>query len=168
MKKDRTEKLGVYSPNKGKVKYALKTKSDYGYRVYIEYVDCIMMFAHLAEFFVKEGQEIEAGEMIGLIGATGYGSSAHLHISAFNKRAPRLTAEFAIDPTFTLKLAPYYPTNSFVSNGFGSKFCNPKLEAHEGIDFSATKFIPNWEQKYIDPLYQDYRIERDYPEEYTT
>lgn len=160
-------KLDVYSPLQGQIKYCLRDlRSDYGRRVYIEYDQCIMMFAHLEEIYVKEGDHVEPGQVIGKMGKTGYSPSIHLHVSQFNKRAPKLTAKYAQDPTFTLKLAEYYVTNTKVSNGFGSKYCNPKLKMHEGIDFSGTKTILNWEDKKIDPLYQDYRLKKDYPEDY--
>jgi len=146
-------KLDVYSPAKGVVKYALKDlKSDYGRRVYIEYDTCIMLFAHLESFIVREGQEIRPGELLGTMGNTGYGDDVHL--------------EYAIDPTFFLKLSAHYVTNSKISNGFGSKYCNPKLKGHEGVDYSGTNMITGWTEKVIDPLFQDYRLKNMYPEEY--
>lgn len=158
-------KLDIYSPFDGKIKYALRTKSDYGYRLYIEYDQCIMMFAHLEDFYVKEGQEVKAGEVIGKMGNTGYGSGTHLHVSAFSKRSPKLTAEWAVDPTFYLKLSKVYITNTKVSNPFGSKYRNPKLKIHEGLDF-GTELIPGWEKGNIDPLYQDYLLKEKHPEYY--
>ena len=167
----RTRKLNeVYSPfEKGTVKYVLKdTNSAYGRRVYIAYELCILMFAHLESVNVKEGQEIRGDEVIGTIGNTGYdiNSAYHLHVSAFPTNPKKLTAMFTVDPTFFLKLAPFYCTNTLVSNGYGSKYCNPKLKKHEGIDFGLTP-IANYETERIEPLYQDYRLRRDYKEDYT-
>ena len=160
MKKD---KYDVYSPMKGKVKYTLKTKSDYGNRLYIDFGKCIMMFAHLSIFYVKEGQEVEAGELIGEMGETGYSEGIHLHISAFSKYTKTLTAKDATDPTYFLQLADYYPTNTKVSNPYGSKYCNPKLKKHEGIDM-GTKLILGWEDTKINPLTQDYLVKEKHPE----
>lgn len=159
----------VYSPLDGTVKFALKTVSDYGRRLYIEYDSCILLFAHLEELYVKAGDVITAGQLIGKMGTTGFGGDIHLHISQFNKRAKKLTAEFTTDPTFTLKMAPYYVTNTKVSNPYKSKYHNPKLTFHEGIDFSGNKgnLIKGWETIKIDPLYQDYLIRSKHPEYFT-
>jgi len=160
------ELLDIYSPMKGKVKYALPAgTSAYGNRVYITYDTCILMFAHLDEFFVKVGQEVSAGELIGKMGNTGYSPSTHLHVSAFNLRARKLTASYTVDPTYILELADYYCVNTLCSNGFGSKYCNPKLVSHEGIDFSGIHAIDNY-QGTINPLTQDYRVKANYPGDY--
>lgn len=158
--------LDVYSPLEGVVKFVLKTPSDYGYRVYVTYKNCILMFAHLSEIFVKEGQTVDAGTVLGLMGNTGYGGDVHLHVSAFNKRAQKLTAEYAMDPTFILKLAKHVCTNTLVSNPYGSKYCNPKLKSHEGIDFSGHKPITGWDTDSIGPLHQDYLLQEKHPEFY--
>jgi murein DD-endopeptidase MepM/ murein hydrolase activator NlpD len=162
-------KYDVYAPLAGTIKYALKSKSDYGYRIYLETQEGTFMFAHLESFAVKEGDVIEAGDTLGVMGSTGYGleGARHLHMSYFLPTAKKLTAAYATDPTFVLQLAECYPTNTKVSNGYGSKYCNPKLEKHEGIDFSAVHTIEGWKNKRIDPLFQDYRVKEKYPEEYT-
>jgi hypothetical protein len=159
----------IYSPLQGKVQYALQdTKSAYGRRLYIEYDKCILMFAHLNELYVKEGDIVEPFMLLAQMGSTGYSPSKHLHVSAFSKRAKELTALYTMDPTYILKLAPAYVTNTKVSNGYNSRFCNPKLEKHEGIDFSGNKdnLITGWDSKDIDPLSQNYRTKRTHPEEY--
>jgi len=165
------EQDDVYSPLDGIVKYALTTESSYGNRVYIDYGNNILMFAHLAEFYVSDKETVKAGQLIGKIGDTGYSPSKHLHISAFTKRAKALNARNTVNPTYVLKLAKYWPTNTIVSNGYGSKFFNKVLiekgiYSHEGIDFSYIHTIDGWETRHIDPLDQDLRLKKDYPDEY--
>jgi hypothetical protein len=160
-------KYDIYSPYQGKVKYALKdTNSDYGKRIYIEYPMVTLMFGHLNKIFVKENDIVDAGQLIGEMGNTGYSPSLHLHVSAFLPRTKELTAKYTVDPTIHLKLAPYWVTNTLVSNPYRSKYCNPKLDFHEGIDFSGTKFIKDWDTVKIDPLRQDMLLKKDHPEFY--
>lgn len=163
------EKLDVYSPfQKGKVRYALKEgTSSYGNRLYIEYEDCILMFAHLKEFYVEAGEEVVGGQKIGKIGNSGLGSTTHLHVSAFLLDTKNLNAQNTIDPTFHLQFATFAVTNTIVSNPFGSKYCNPKLgenATHEGIDYSAIHMIEGWQTTPPDPMFQDYKLIEDSPE----
>ncbi len=159
-------KMDVYAPLAGTVRFASKTPSAYGYRIYLDTTEGTLLFAHLASFYVKEGDILEAGDALGVMGATGFGGAVHLHISYFLPNSPKLTAEYATDPTFILQLADCYPTNTRVSNGYGSKYHNPKLDKHEGIDFSGIHFIEGWKNQKIDPLFQDYRTKEKYPDEY--
>jgi murein DD-endopeptidase MepM/ murein hydrolase activator NlpD len=39
----------------------------------------VTMYAHQARFLVKEGQQVKKGDVIGVIGATGYATGPHLH-----------------------------------------------------------------------------------------
>ena len=71
------KELDVYSPYNGVVKYALKTKSDYGIRVYAEYDECILMFGHLENYYIKEGDILDVGTVIGKIGNTGFSQQPH-------------------------------------------------------------------------------------------
>jgi len=49
------------------------------------------LYYHLANFFIREGQKVEAGEKIGLVGNTGKSTAAHLHYEV-------LFEGLAIDP----------------------------------------------------------------------
>lgn len=45
------------------------------------------LYAHLSSIEVKQGQEIQRGERIGLSGKTGYATGPHLHFSVFASQA---------------------------------------------------------------------------------
>jgi len=95
------------------------------------------IFAHLDWFSVKEGDIVPAWETFAEIGDTGYGG-AHLHWGMFlpGNDLSELRASNAIDPTNYL-MDYGYPCRTIITNPYGSKICNPKLDKHEGIDFSA-------------------------------
>ena len=59
-------------------------------------------YAHLSEVFVKSGQEIRQGSVIGLVGSTGMATGPHLHFEIWQKMQEGLVA---IDPTPQLMLA---------------------------------------------------------------
>lgn len=40
-------------------------------------------YFHLANFFIREGQSVKAGEKIGLVGNTGKSTATHLHYEVF-------------------------------------------------------------------------------------
>ncbi len=160
----------VYAVEGGKVLYAiLDTNSPYGKRIYIRHNDgSTALYAHLNKIYVKDGDTIEAGQCIAELGSTGYGlddaPQKHLHISYFSKSAPKLTAEFTSSPTTWIKLGTY-PTNTKVSNPYGSKYHNPVLKKHEGIDLSGIHYIKNWEEG-VKAIEQDYLTKDKYPEMY--
>lgn len=58
-------------------------------------------YAHLAEIFITNGQSIEAGEPIGIMGNTGNSTGVHLHYSIEYKNKPE-TWDF-IDPEMVIK-----------------------------------------------------------------
>jgi murein DD-endopeptidase MepM/ murein hydrolase activator NlpD len=49
-------------------------------------------YAHLSAFLVSDGQRVEAGTPIGLVGSTGYSTGPHLHYHVWHNDAN-------IDPT---------------------------------------------------------------------
>lgn len=72
----------IYSPSDGIVRYA-KTVEIYGNMVIIEHgFSFFTDYAHLNEIYVKPGQVIKKGEIIGTVGSTGWSTGAHLHWGA--------------------------------------------------------------------------------------
>ncbi|MDH4127660.1 MAG: M23 family metallopeptidase [Spirochaetota bacterium] len=51
----------------------------YGGLVEIQHDDGISTYGHLSKTFVKEGQELKQGDVIGIIGNTGLSTGIHLH-----------------------------------------------------------------------------------------
>ena len=112
--------------------------TDYGNRVYLIHEDgFISMYGHLESIEVVDGQKLKDGEEFGTIGASGFcPSGAHLHYSLFAPNTKKLYASETIDPKEYL-IQNGYPCKTIMTNPFGSPHCNPKLEGHEGIDFSS-------------------------------
>ena len=54
----------------------------YGNQVllYHPYYDVYTRYAHMAAVYVRADQYVAQGEIIGLVGATGYVTGAHLHL----------------------------------------------------------------------------------------
>jgi murein DD-endopeptidase MepM/ murein hydrolase activator NlpD len=64
------------------------------------------MYAHLSKAVAKQGDVVEAGDLIGYEGKTGRASGCHLHYGLFS---PQETARFGIDPEVVerMKLPPW-------------------------------------------------------------
>lgn len=66
--------------------------NDQGYGIFVvidHNIDYITLYAHLTETFVKEGDVVAQGDIIGTIGSTGNSTGPHLHfeIRDFGRRA---------------------------------------------------------------------------------
>ena len=53
----------------------------YGGLIEIKHINGMSRYAHMSETFVKEGQEVKAGDVIGTIGETGMAVGKHLHFT---------------------------------------------------------------------------------------
>ena len=79
----------IYAPSDGVVKYAarqggfgkvIKLDHGYGYRT---------IFAHLSKFYVKWGQKVKRGDLIGKTGNTGRSAGPHLHYEVHRNGVPQ-------------------------------------------------------------------------------
>jgi murein DD-endopeptidase MepM/ murein hydrolase activator NlpD len=59
------------------------------------------VYAHFGKIVVRKGQNVKAGQLLGLEGATGRASGCHLHYGLFS---PLETATFAIDPAVVKRM----------------------------------------------------------------
>ena len=53
------------------------------------------LYGHLSELYVKAGQTVQQGDVIGRVGSTGLSTGPHLH---FELRLPSATSWYAVDP----------------------------------------------------------------------
>lgn len=79
----------IYSVDKGVVKLIKFDKTGYGNYLVIEHNDYCTLYAHLKEYKCKQGDTIKAGQIIGIMGFTGYCipsniSGTHLHFEIRN------------------------------------------------------------------------------------
>jgi murein DD-endopeptidase MepM/ murein hydrolase activator NlpD len=52
----------------------------YGYGVFVDHGNGVLtVYGHSSKILVREGQHVEAGQALGLIGSTGYSTGNHLH-----------------------------------------------------------------------------------------
>jgi murein DD-endopeptidase MepM/ murein hydrolase activator NlpD len=79
----------IYAPADGVVKYSarqggfgkvIKLDHGYGYRT---------IFAHLSKFYVKWGQKVKRGDLIGKSGNTGRSAGPHLHYEVHRNGVPQ-------------------------------------------------------------------------------
>jgi murein DD-endopeptidase MepM/ murein hydrolase activator NlpD len=93
-----TEGSPINSVGAGKVIRA-NSAGGYGNRIEIEHPNgLVSSYSHLSKFRVKVGDEVRAGQVIGLMGSTGRSSGPHLHLEfqrgAGGKRVdPRLALQ---------------------------------------------------------------------------
>jgi len=81
----------VYATANGCVEYA-GYEGGHGNTVLLEHLDQVKTrYSHLAIIFVSEGEEIEQGQIIALVGSTGKSTGNHLHYEIRRKG-------IAIDP----------------------------------------------------------------------
>lgn len=56
----------------------------YGYHVTLEHENGVQtMYAHLRAFYVESGDTVAQGQVIAAVGATGWATGPHLHLSVF-------------------------------------------------------------------------------------
>ena len=76
----------IYASHKGKVAYSGYSKT-YGNYIIIAFSnDWATLYAHLSKRLVQKGEYVKARQKIGLAGATGIVSGAHLHFELFKNK----------------------------------------------------------------------------------
>ena len=77
----------VYAIADGVVESVNAHGKAYGKHVCIKHSDgMVSLYAHLASVAVKVGQRIKVGQKVGVMGATGNASGAHLHLELHQRR----------------------------------------------------------------------------------
>lgn len=72
--------MPIYASFDGVVRIAKYNRGGYGYYVMLRHKNGLeTLYGHLKTYYVKEGQEVRAGQLIGLGGNTGRSSGPHLH-----------------------------------------------------------------------------------------
>lgn len=66
-------------PNGG---YGIQATLEHGYEL-------STLYAHLSQIYVASGEQVERGQVIGLIGSTGYSTGPHLHFEIRQDGTPR-------------------------------------------------------------------------------
>lgn len=57
----------------------------FGNRAWIDHDGLYVVYAHMSEVFVEEGQEVRQGDVIGLCGSTGNSTGPHIHVGVSEK-----------------------------------------------------------------------------------
>ena len=70
----------VYSMLPGRVAAVHYGDTGYGNYVILDYGSLRCLYGHLSEIYAREGSEVPAGAVVGLVGSTGRSTGPHLHI----------------------------------------------------------------------------------------
>ncbi|WP_089155175.1 M23 family metallopeptidase [Micromonospora sp. NBS 11-29] len=77
----------------------------YGYAVIVKHSDgSEAIYGHSSVVTVKEGQEVKAGDQLGLVGNTGHSYGSHLHLEVHVNGQPRDPVPFLQDHGVDIKL----------------------------------------------------------------
>lgn len=82
------EGMPYFAAHSGTVKLA-RYDGAYGYSVVIDAGNGIsLVYAHSSQLLVQEGQRVEAGDPLGLVGSSGYAFTTHLHFEVQQHGTP--------------------------------------------------------------------------------
>lgn len=68
----------IYASRAGRVEYAAWS-TGYGYNIIVNHGGVKTLYAHASKLYVKHGDQVEQGEIIGAVGSTGWSTGPHLH-----------------------------------------------------------------------------------------
>ncbi|GAA5219734.1 M23 family metallopeptidase [Membranihabitans marinus] len=88
----------IQATGNGTVIRVEKRSTGYGYNVMIDHgYDYKTLYAHMKEIYVKKGQKVKKGELLGLIGDTGSSTAPHLHYEVRYKDKAVNPIQFVMD-----------------------------------------------------------------------
>jgi murein DD-endopeptidase MepM/ murein hydrolase activator NlpD len=76
----------VYAAASGIVSRAARLATSYGIHAAISHAGWRSLYAHMSQMYVRTGQQISRGQMIGRVGSTGNSTGPHLHLEPDNPR----------------------------------------------------------------------------------
>ena len=76
----------VYAAAMGMVTRAQRLGYSYGIHAAIQHAGWRSLYAHMSQMYVRAGQEVRRGQMIGRVGSTGNSTGPHLHLEPDNPR----------------------------------------------------------------------------------
>ena len=78
-----------YCPGRGYGKFVVVKNSGDGYS---------FLYAHLSKVSVKDGDAVKVGDVLGLVGRTGFATNSHLHFTVFKTDTIHVTDENGCGP----------------------------------------------------------------------
>lgn len=69
----------IYAAKAGRVEVAGWSSVGYGFHVVLDHGGLETLYAHMSRIAVRAGQWVEAGQVIGYVGSTGWSTGPHLH-----------------------------------------------------------------------------------------
>ena len=86
----------VYSMLPGRVAAVHHGDNGYGNYVILDHGSLRCLYGHLSEIYTREGSEVPAGAVVGLVGSTGRSTNPHLHIQL--QRLSATNSWTSVDP----------------------------------------------------------------------
>ncbi|MCM2272787.1 MAG: M23 family metallopeptidase, partial [candidate division Zixibacteria bacterium] len=88
----------IVAPAKGKILFAGWDSGGLGNLVVIEHgYGFVTRHGHMSKVLVKRGQDISRGDLIGLMGSTGYSTGSHLHYEVYRNGKALNPMEFILN-----------------------------------------------------------------------
>lgn len=70
----------IHAAQSGTVSLVQYDADGYGYHVVIDHGNSLQtLYGHCSELLVSEGQQVKQGDLIALVGSTGYSTGPHCH-----------------------------------------------------------------------------------------
>src|SRR3989338_6741089 len=111
----------IYAARPGKVIGAADTDRQcygvsYGKWVLVEHDNNLStLYAHLSLIRVDAGDAVQAGDLLGYSGNTGYSTGPHLHFAVYASKAVRVTSEYKSKICGTLLTLPLSTKNGYLN-----------------------------------------------------